>query len=427
MNMNKQQSPNFDLNILNYKKEELEDMLSLQPLYTHQMIEINASKLRESVFQDNSIDNITREKTVSFINNVKKLLTEQLSLLKNIYKTTEADVYNVDTDLKYSNVENNGYSGHNIIERNKTPYGQSFPSEYYQGTINPLKKRILYKNLNIDTRFRDNYYGSQSTNFLLSLPLQFNDVLSLQLNAIEIPTTFYVISKLTGNNFFTIIVNGDSTVVTIPDGNYNIKGILNVMNEAMYKFDNQFKGIIFQDNISNGNGTGQIIVGINESYKTGGFLPVIESISIDFQADKLGNQDRNTPLPLKFGWLLGFRNGYYENSLVYLSEGIPDLTGPKYIYLVVDDFNNNVNNGFYSAFNSSILNNNILARISLQANTFSCLIENNLNIITTPRQYFGPVNINNLNIQLLDEYGRILDLNNTDYSFCLTLQSSYDI
>ena len=78
-------------------------------------------------------------------------------------------------------------------------------------------------------------------------------------------------------------------------------------------------------------------------------------------------------------------------------------------------------------FNSSILNKNILARISLQANVFNCLIENNLNIVTTPRQYFGPVNITNLQIQVLDEYGRILDLNNTDYSFCLTLQTSYDI
>jgi len=199
--MNNQQSTNFDLNILNYKKEELEDMLNLQPLYTHQMIEINASKLRESVFQDNSIDNITREKTVSFINDVKKLLTEQLSLLKNIYKTTEVDVYNIDTDLKYSNLENNGYSGHNIIERNKTPYGQSFPSEYYQGTINPLKKRILYKNLNIDTRFRDNYYSSQSTNFHFDLPVKFSNVLSLQLSAFEFPNTFYSISKQLGNNF----------------------------------------------------------------------------------------------------------------------------------------------------------------------------------------------------------------------------------
>jgi hypothetical protein len=191
--------------------------------------------------------------------------------------------------------------------------------------------------------------------------------------------------------------------------------------------DNPFKGIIFQVNICNGNGSGQIVIGIIDSYITGNFQPPITSISVDFQADKLGNQDRNTPLPLKFGWLLGFRNGYYENSLVYISEGIPDLTGPKYMYLVVDDFNNNVNNGFYSAFNSSILNNNILARISLQANSFNFLIENNLNIVTTARQYFGPVNINNLNIQILDEYGRVLDLNNTDYSFCLTLQTAYDI
>ena len=417
---------NFDLNIKNYKLNELIDMFDLPTSYDKNIIEIKENNLRNFIMKNNEINKETKQKTLDFINEAKNTIVSSLNNIRQNQLELTKQIYNLnDGTLDKTNLIIN--DDHMVQQNKNTPFANSFPNEFYPGTINPLKKKTIRQYLNIDTRFRDNYYGSQSTNFLLSLPLQFNDVLSLQLNAIEIPTTFYVISKLTGNNFFTIIVNGDSTVVTIPDGNYNIKGILNVMNEAMYKFDNQFKGIIFQDNISNGNGTGQIIVGINESYKTGGFLPVIESISIDFQADKLGNQDRNTPLPLKFGWLLGFRNGYYENSLVYLSEGIPDLTGPKYIYLVVDDFNNNVNNGFYSAFNSSILNNNILARISLQANTFSCLIENNLNIITTPRQYFGPVNINNLNIQLLDEYGRILDLNNTDYSFCLTLQSSYDI
>ena len=44
-------------------------------------------------------------------------------------------------------------------------------------------------------------------------------------------------------------------------------------------------------------------------------------------------------------------------------------------------------------------------------------------LITTPRQYFGPVDIQKLQIQLLDEYGRILNLNNMDYSFCLTFQT----
>jgi hypothetical protein len=95
--------------------------------------------------------------------------------------------------------------------------------------------------------------------------------------------------------------------------------------------------------------------------------------------------------------------------------------------LVVDDYNNNVNDGFYAAFTSSILNKNILARISLQGSVFNILSQNNLNLITTPRQYFGPVDIQKLNIQLLDEYGRVLDLNNMDYSFCLTFQTVYDL
>jgi hypothetical protein len=78
-------------------------------------------------------------------------------------------------------------------------------------------------------------------------------------------------------------------------------------------------------------------------------------------------------------------------------------------------------------FNSSLLNKNILARISLQSGTFNILLQNNLNLITPEREYFGPVNINNFTVQLLDSYGRIVDLNNMDFSFCLTLTRVYDI
>jgi hypothetical protein len=152
-------------------------------------------------------------------------------------------------------------------------------------------------------------------------------------------------------------------------------------------------------------------------------------LELNFQNDRIGNEDRGTPLPLKFGWNLGFRNGAYVGSTNYVSEGIVDLSGPRYFYLVVDDYNNNVNNNFYSAFNSSILNKNILARITLQSqsNNFNILMQNNLNIVTTPREYFGPINLTTMNIQLLDEYGRVVDLNNMDFSFCLTLVVVYDL
>jgi hypothetical protein len=155
---------------------------------------------------------------------------------------------------------------------------------------------------------------------------------------------------------------------------------------------------------------------------------LIDSLELNFQADRFGNDDRNTPLPLKLGWLMGFRNGIYTNNLNYVSEAVVDVTGPRYLYLVVDDFNNSNNNGlFYTAFNSSLLNKNTIGRISLQSQLFTILIENNNNLITTPREYFGPVNIRNLQIQLLDEYGRVVDLNYMDFSFSLTLTIKYDI
>jgi len=99
--------------------------------------------------------------------------------------------------------------------------------------------------------------------------------------------------------------------------------------------------------------------------------------------------------------------------------------GPRYVYLVVDDYNNNVNNSYFAAFNSSILNKNILARISIHGSVFSIMSDSSLILKSLPRQYFGPIDIQKLQIQLLDEYGRILDLNNMDFSFALKLECLY--
>jgi hypothetical protein len=254
--------------------------------------------------------------------------------------------------------------------------------------------------------------------------MNFDNVLQMQITALELPTTYYNVSKQYGNNFFSVTATTSSetstSVVTIPDGNYTYDGIVNVINGQLTLLGSPFTEVVFLLNLNNNSGSGQMMVGVSDG-------STITSLSLNFQADRFGTDDRNTPLPLKFGWILGFRNGIYENNLNYVSEGIVDVTGPRYLYLVVDDHNNNVNNGFYSAFNSSLLNNNILARISLQSRVFDYQISNNLNIVTNPREYFGPVNIQNINIQLLDDYGRVVDLNNMDYSFCLTLTTAYDI
>lgn len=418
---------NFDLNINNYKKNELKEMFDLPSNYDKQIVEIKEAKLRESILNNKEINDNTRMKTIYFLTEAKKIL------LGDVYQKVEnaeekvKDYFNSIYDLKPVKLEDD--NEHMVQVRKNHPYLSSFPSEFFPGIINPIKRRVNKQNLNIDTRFRENYYGSSSTNFNVSLPLIINNVLTMQLSAIELPTSFYSISKQYGNNFFTLVVNGISQVVNIPDGNYTDVGIVNVLNTSMVNIANSdpslvnFQYIVFGININNNNGSGQMFVGVESTTPPG----TITSLSLNFQADRNGIDDRNTPLPIKLGWSFGFRNGIYENNISYVSEGIVDLLGPRYVYLVVDDYNNNVNNNFYSAFNSSILNKNILARISLQTNTFNIFTENNFNIVTTPRQYFGPVKIQNLNIQLLDEYGRIIDLNNMDYSFSLVFQTAYDL
>jgi hypothetical protein len=61
----------------------------------------------------------------------------------------------------------------------------------------------------------------------------------------------------------------------------------------------------------------------------------------------------------------------------------------------------------------------IIARLAVQSSRNAAITFNNIGRITTARQYYGPVDIEKLQIQMLDEYGRIINLNNMDFSFVL--------
>lgn len=414
---------NFDLNVENYSRNELIEMFELPSHFDKNIVEIKESKLRESIINNKQIKKDTQIQTINFLTKAKNIILND-NTNENNFKNKNSQklidkIYNTNYELKSSELED--YNEHMIQIRPDKAYVTSSPSEFFPGVINPLKKRTTRKNLNIDSRFRDNYYSTSSTNFNFNLPTNIENVVQMQLNAIEIPMTYYVISKQYNNNYFTIIVNDSTTVITIPDGNYTQTTIMDIINTQLNLAGAPFSYISFIINlIGNQTGSAQTMVGPNGS-------GAVTSIELNFQADRYGLDDRNTPLPLKFGWILGFRNGIYLGNLNYVSEGVVDLTGPKYFFIVIDDYNNSVNNSFISAFNSSILNNNILARISSQANNFNILQQNNLNIITTPRDYFGPVKLQTINVQLLDEYGRVVDLNNMDFSFCLTLVTIYDL
>ena len=94
----------------------------------------------------------------------------------------------------------------------------------------------------------------------------------------------------------------------------------------------------------------------------------------------------------------------------------------------MDDFNKSVPDSFITASDQNDLKPNVLARISMQGKGYeNVIINKNYIIITEPRIYFGPVDIQRLHITLFDDQGRTLFMNYSDYSFCLKLTVLYDL
>ena len=98
-------------------------------------------------------------------------------------------------------------------------------TEAPSGFMNPLNVRTITQAVSIDSRFRPNYYNSKSTNFDMTLPALIKNVVSLRVATIELPMTYYAISKSYGNNNFLILTKTlqDELYawnVILPDGNY---------------------------------------------------------------------------------------------------------------------------------------------------------------------------------------------------------------
>ena len=74
---------NYDLNIKNYKKNELTEMFDLPPNYGREIVDIKEAKLRESILKNKEIKNEVRMKTIYFLTEAKKIL------LGDVYQKVE--------------------------------------------------------------------------------------------------------------------------------------------------------------------------------------------------------------------------------------------------------------------------------------------------------------------------------------------------
>jgi hypothetical protein len=137
----------------------------------------------------------------------------------------------------------------------------------------------------------------------------------------------------------------------------------------------------------------------------------------------------------KLGWMLGFRKTEYNMINLptvpvvrsHVSEQFVDLTGLKYIYLVIDDFGKGGQNSFICNYNQSLISKNIIAKITFNKQYYpfgSVLPVSHANgyMLSDKRIYSGKIDLQKMNIQLIDEIGNVIDLNGHDFSFCMIVE-----
>ena len=301
-----------------------------------------------------------------------------------------------------------------FLEPKVTQYGNHM---VMTNVIKPTKRKYL----NIDTRFRDDYdeYSKNPTFYNITLPERINDVKSIMTCNAEIPLSYYNISASLGNNVFQIVGQGFSKTVILSDGQYDDKYILK----------NEINTQLLNAGLSN-------IVCTVSSYKFIFTYSGSTDISINFavktsmtqSGDSLNTDIDKNNIKSKLGWLLGFRKiQYVLNNSNIKSECLCDLNGPRYLYLVIDEFINGNQNSFISPLYTSLLNKNIISRITINNTGIGfndILTVNNFNgyLLTDKRSYNGKVDLQRLKIQLVNEIGIPIDLNGLDFSFCLEVE-----
>lgn len=283
----------------------------------------------------------------------------------------------------------------------------AFVNPVVRGVINPNRTITYKKELHFDSRFRDNYGAphTSASSFLYNLPEEIDNVVSLRLASISVPSIPITISESNGNNSFLI----DDVPFTINDGIYNLKELLDAINLKIAATPITFSQAT------------------NNKDKT--TITSTDPISTKITFYK---QENCTNFMLTLGWFLGFRVASVSvvNGSPVTSSALFDNNFVDYLYFAADDFQKNMSNNNIVYLNKTTSNNNILGKIyrSPENGTYFLNTKNSSSSHNADRAriYFGPVRLSKFKFSLLDKFCNLVDMSNMDYSFTLEVEVLYD-
>jgi len=273
--------------------------------------------------------------------------------------------------------------------------------------------------INIDSRFRDKNRFPKCGSFLTTLSEKIKNCMYIRLSSIEFPNLYFTFTELKKNTSFNIILDTKNIVnISISDGFYDSTSLLDTLQKKFNKINS--------DEIQNFEISLEL---------TTGFVTITnnKSFNIDF-----------SNLPSRYdslGYQLGYRKTTYasnagnnsdpDTNFYIKSESQLNTIGDNYIFLKINDYGvlyhdfeeikkedssgNIINLGKYQG------DKNMLAKIILYQNKSNQIFDNGSNFLTKKYNFRQPVDITNLNIELYDPLGNVLDLLYFDYSITLEI------
>jgi len=248
-----------------------------------------------------------------------------------------------------------------------------------QDSLNPNLKNTINRFINLDSQFRQYTSGpeAQSTNYTCDLSDTLKNTLKLSLYSYQIPFSWYAIDTAYGNTCLWIsdASSGIIVPVSVPSGNYSQEKFIAQLNlsfqQAGLTFPARTNTTLYPSPpypspalSSNTPAYYNPNSGIVSLFLTdGSYNGVQGSFDITTQTqiifyDFTGILQCNVNCYSKsnhyfnntLGWIMGYRLPYLNVDISGNTAGaILDLTGTKYLILVIDDYNqNHVNNSLVS-------------------------------------------------------------------------------
>jgi hypothetical protein len=365
--------------------------------------------------------------------------------------------------------------GHNEMKDKIVDVPNMRTTSIFKGLLNPSMKDTVTRIINVDSQYRQfvaaNEYKN-SCDFTIDLSEPLVNVLSIRCYSVQIPYSWYVFDEETSTNFFWI----DDTKITIESGNYfTIADLVIEINEKITA-----AGI---NDVS--------FTSIKQSGKVKFTQSITRTITF-YDVSRAVEQKKNTTMGWIMGFRTDEYSGQVLTEVT--GEALADLYGTKYVYIYLDEFSSNrVNNSIVNMsdmpnemsrhmsaiprdldmmtnadgaivvrqenprrntnnqrfamnrifeaqsnktsypYSTAPATTNILTLIPIKKNGFpvgEAIIEFGGSLQSSERVYFGPVNITRMRVKLLDDKGRVMNLNGNDWSFsflCDTLYKRTDL